>query len=700
MLAGCLGLLSACQKEVTEPEGGDGQVPVQLSGIGTRIGELNNAAPLYLRAVLDQTPGTTYITEQRVVCATGLEDDERELTFPGGTPYYPLGQLGLRFFAYTGTLSGNNMTLRAGNTVQNDYVLSNNGRPANESAIDPGEEGKGTFGSSLNPAELLQFRHVMTQLNVFVEVDQTEVPPVNEVPTKVEFTIAGLVTAGTYPITALAPDPSDLNNSTVATVTNAAQSRVHLGTNFLVPTGEELDGKKFTSLVIDDYTATAADLQQFTINLTNGATSKMMPGYAYDLTILVRRLGVVEVTLVQVPWDPTEITDTDISYFSKELVLDLGTQYRNTGEDEILKAVLYTDNGRIYVGETKTDQTGLRFVNLPVSGVDSVELYTTHGLLLATRTTTEYASNTLTLPLSAGGMFLADRTNTTNSRTNPYLVTTPVQFLNVEKEPAAHYRQEAVIDLGALANDNSFPGFPTFSGSYNGNGYWLANIFVDGSGLFNNNSGIIEYVRIHTGTINASGQSVAGGICGTNSGTIVACLNEAYIDNAIGTVGGICGSNTASGILLGNVNTGNIADGITVGGVCGTNANTSNAAVAACINTGMLNRQAATLGGIVGSSTDTGNTVVENCFWLVGTAQREIGGSELAVGSNNVGMIDTSDLEPSKLRNDLNEGEGPTDRILYRLNTQIAQNATWGTLYQYTLDDVVTGITWPMAIAR
>jgi len=286
---------------------------------------------------------------------------------------------------------------------------------------------------------------------------------------------------------------------------------------------------------------------------------------------------------------------------------------------------------------------------------------------------------------------------------NPYLITTPVQFMNVSKDLTGYYKQGVIIDLQALnliGNDRIFNGFGDFSGVYDGNGYFIAAVDIVGPGLFKSNSGILKNIRIFSGTMDVSGEAFAGSLCGVNSGTIVACFNEAMVTNSTATVGGICGLNDVAGTIIGCINTGNVLQGSVVGGICGANNNMSTGAIAACILTGMLNHQADNLGGISGISQPSPNQVIRRGFGLVGCAQKYLGGPELAVDSENVGTFDCSALEPDILRNGLHEGDGEDRRIVNRLNDELENYTSWGDEYHFIIDRAATGITWPAPVKK
>lgn len=681
--------VSACadDKEIKDIKLGDN--PVQLAGIVPRAGTPRN--DIHVKAYLPGSPNI-YFNETLVSLPNGVSpNDTTSIVFPVATPYYPLGDTNeITIYAYSGKAPDDEMILVAGTGITNDAILSNYGKRRSDPEVNPGYAPNGTPGSSANPAQILQFRHVMTQVNVSIATDPDS--EVDQIPTSIQFGMNGVVSTGRYGIRA---------QETETAVNTSGTYTLRLGTNYLVPNGFNMVGNRLAYLVIDDYIASSQDLANFTIQ-PDGAEQEMllMPGYAYNLIFTIGRLGIQHITLQKVDWNRTEITG-DVSYQPYNLSLGLG-DYNSPTAEPINRVVLKTAD-RTYVGKKAEDSNNIEFVILPPTGVTGVALYTERGLLLEADLpsggyTYNEAGSTLNLQLSAGGMIPVDPVQPYDPATNPYAVYSPLQFMNVANDLGASYRQMNTIDLRTLNLIDAgriFNGFGAFTGTYDGDGNRIDALDIQASGIFASNSGTLRGIRITTGTMDATGQTVAGTLCGTNTGTIVGCINESRIITANGvteTLGGICGTN--SGTIIGCLNTGTILNGTIVGGICGTNQNTAAGAIMACVNTGMLNPEAEQLGYICGSSTASAANVVQTSFALVGSAQRVIGGPEIAVGTNNVGTTDVSSLEPAILRNGLQAGQGEAMRIVNRLNTSLG-NTPWGTTYQYVYDNSVTAITWP-----
>lgn len=215
------------------------------------------------------------------------------------------------------------------------------------------------------------------------------------------------------------------------------------------------------------------------------------------------------------------------------------------------------------------------------------------------------------------------------------------------------YRQETNLDfmnrewtpVGSSVDESNFN---PFSGTYNGNGYTVANLKIDWSGDEAGLFGCIfnaEINDVHIISGNVTGQESVGGICGyVFSGSVIACSNTALISGA-DIVGGVVGGNS-EGSIIACLNTGEISGQTGVGGIAGNNA----AKIVACYNTGMINAGDYVGGiagindkggsttacyntGVVAGTTDAGGVVgvnfktVTSCYWRSDTA---------TVGVNNM----------------------------------------------------------------
>ncbi|MCD8177010.1 MAG: fimbrillin family protein [Tannerellaceae bacterium] len=696
LLAGILLGHVACSDK-QEPLQPDEENSINLYGLGTRA-DGDVYTNLHLKAFVEGNLTELYIAETPIAVAAGLyEATPNNITFTSGNHYYPLGNNTIALYAYSGQLTNTTqMQLTSGKALTNDALLSNYGTRSDGTTSN---EGEGTLGSSQEPATIMQFRHVMTQINVEIEVDLTETPVVvDPPPTSIRFQMGTNIPAtGRYAI--------DAETTDLATNLSGSYTLTE-GINYVVPSGGDITTFAFTELIIDDYRATADDLDGLRISNLNISSPAplLMPGYAYNITFLVQRLRVEAITIELVPWNAREVNNEPITYDPYILDLDLG-DYVNSGADQIEKVVLYTTDSLEYVGGL--DDDGISFVNLPATAeVDSVDLYTSLGLLISLPLqTTDYTldsgtkTGTLTALLSEGGMRL-ENPGQPPAPGNPYLISTPVQVFNIAKDLTASYKQVNDLDIDRLNYTTSSPLVPleTFEGVFDGNGYQIQNLVMTGPALIERNEGTLKNLRIASGRIDATGQCVAGSFCAVNAGTIVACINEARIVNATNIVGGICGTNEDNAKVIGCINTGNLENGVILGGICGQNNDADIYTFVSCINIGLLTKSGTTLGGMIGTTVDSPDPVVSTSFWLVGTAAKTFGGPETSVGSGFIGDDDVSALSPEKLRNDLSALERDTDAetTVILLNTALQNYTTWGDQYHYVLDQEETGSVWPI----
>ena len=109
-----------------------------------------------------------------------------------------------------------------------------------------------------------------------------------------------------------------------------------------------------------------------------------------------------------------------------------------------------------------------------------------------------------------------------------------------------------------LTNKNDGAGFKPigssqflpFNGTFDGNNFSVRNIFINleytthqyyvSCGLFGYNSGMIENLVLDKGMVNSANVNATGGICGTNHGKIINCINRVTV-NAVSNAGGISG---------------------------------------------------------------------------------------------------------------------------------------------------------------
>lgn len=604
---------------------------------------------------------------------------------------YPAGNKTIYLFAHTGDIADDgNLKLISGTTAENDILLSNG---IGKRDI----EGEGSKGSSDDNASLLTFRHAMTKIEVVANYtfdDQLQKP----LPSKISIKFGTKLAAqGTIAMT------SKLSTTTTKATAIAGDTgyALQLGDNYVVPTGNQLKGNNIISeLTIDDYKATKEDCDALTIGDLDisGNDFILAPGLSYKLTLNIKRLKVVSITLKKKEWDLQSV-DGEWGYAPYKIQMNFNGGYTNSNTDadaRISKIVLKhtAANGKYqYVGGVDKDGN-IDFVTLPasVSSATSdltVDLYTKNGLLVEGIAPSDYSEpqngnpGSLAISLGANGM---------NKDTDgKYEVTTPLQFYNMMKNPGkeSYKLTKNNVDMNSLPLAYTPKEWPE-GAELDGNNLSILHLDLKGSGLVTENNGTLKNIHIGPGTITST-EEYTGGLCSINNGTIEACINEADIVSPDGkTVGGICGKNTTKGTILACLNTGNIEKGGTIGGICGENANTSDTDVMkGCINAGMLNKEAANLGGICGTSATSNKTIVSTCYWLTGTARpvQQLN-SEVAIGSDRSeeqkSVVNSADLAPEKLR----------DETVKKINNAIS-NTSWKFVYQKDANGTYPCV-WPI----
>jgi len=216
----------------------------------------------------------------------------------------------------------------------------------------------------------------------------------------------------------------------------------------------------------------------------------------------------------------------------------------------------------------------------------------------------------------------------------PYLVRDARDLGTVWFEPSAHYRLEASVDLSEITY--SMAVIPWFEGTFDGNGYVISNLHVQGSGylgLFGQlGSGAEIYnLGLEAVDVNGIGRYV-GGLVGSNYGDLTSC----YITGTVsgdGVVGGLVGSNY-EGIITASYSAGEVTGSGSVGGLLGTNY--GGGTIANSYSTGTISGDDS-VGGLVGTNSGSCNITTSYSTGTVSGDDR-VGG---LVGSNG-GNITTS----------------------------------------------------------
>lgn len=190
---------------------------------------------------------------------------------------------------------------------------------------------------------------------------------------------------------------------------------------------------------------------------------------------------------------------------------------------------------------------------------------------------------------------------------NPYVITTPEDLMNMKNDLSAHYVLGNNIDMSGVWYEpigNDIDG--AFTGSFDGKGYTISNLDLDleGSkyvGLFGYLDGTVKNVNLEN--VLALGYRYVGGIAGRagDNSYISDCIVSGKIDGIFVTgtmfVGGIAGT---SGGEINNCtnNSSELTTGDYVGGIVGSTIGTVNN----CINNCNLTTKGNFTGGIAGQT--------------------------------------------------------------------------------------------------
>ena len=135
------------------------------------------------------------------------------------------------------------------------------------------------------------------------------------------------------------------------------------------------------------------------------------------------------------------------------------------------------------------------------------------------------------------------------SAQNPYVIKTVDELQAIKTNLNAYYILGDNID--ATATKNWVGGFEPiggdFTGSFDGRGFKIFNLYINRPGvdnapvgLFRTNAGVIKNVGVENENINGER---AGGLIGTNTGTVTNCYTTGYVTATGAETGGLVGAN-------------------------------------------------------------------------------------------------------------------------------------------------------------
>lgn len=206
---------------------------------------------------------------------------------------------------------------------------------------------------------------------------------------------------------------------------------------------------------------------------------------------------------------------------------------------------------------------------------------------------------------------------------SPYLITNKQQLLNFANQVAPY--DETSGKYFALGSDIDLGGtewaYATFAGNFDGNNFCVNNFAITGinTGFFSANEGVIKNLGLNNFYLDAEKQyAQAGGLVGSNTGTIINCYSTGDINFKGGGAGGLVGANF-NGTIFNCYATGNVTTEVWTsanyhtGGLVGFNGNSeiTNSYATGNVSVAGLS-EVASAGGLVGFTYNA--SVITNCF--------------------------------------------------------------------------------------
>lgn len=207
---------------------------------------------------------------------------------------------------------------------------------------------------------------------------------------------------------------------------------------------------------------------------------------------------------------------------------------------------------------------------------------------------------------------------------NPYLISTKQQLLYFANRTESYgYTKGKYFALGSdIDLGGTEWAYATFAGNFDGNNFSVSNFYITGYnlGFFGANEGVIKHLGLNNFSLDAQSQyNQAGGLVGTNFGTIINCYSTGDINFRGAGAGGLVGSNFSGGAIIDCYATGDVTTthwtsaNYHTGGLVGMNGN------AVITNSFATGNVSATVGGVVTSAGGLvgytyNNAVITNCF--------------------------------------------------------------------------------------
>jgi hypothetical protein len=295
------------------------------------------------------------------------------------------------------------------------------------------------------------------------------------------------------------------------------------------------------------------------------------------------------------------------------------------------------------------------------------------------------------------------------TESNPYQICTWTQLNNTRLNMSAYYilnnnLTNETADYTGLGDDwepighGAGTGYTAFTGSFDGQGYWITNISINKTddtyiGLFANLGSDGEIFNLNIGVDDILAYSVCGGIVGRSYGTItnssVSVFGTIYSDGH--ETGGLVGENRGNVIASSVIITGNVsAKENGVGGIVGNNNGNGNISNSSVIVSGVVSSlTGGYVGGFVGNIGSNAQ-ILNSWVRVMGpiSANAQCGGF---VGSNS-GTISKSS---TTVYDNATVEAGADVGLIVGENAGTCTN-TYGTIYDPSNGNI-TFLTWNVA---
>jgi len=197
---------------------------------------------------------------------------------------------------------------------------------------------------------------------------------------------------------------------------------------------------------------------------------------------------------------------------------------------------------------------------------------------------------------------------------SPYLISDAAQLGAIyHYNSNACFRLQSGVDLTGIQWSTAI--LPVFGGCFDGNGYVIYNLNIEGDaylGLFGKISGSgAEVKNLGIENINIAGNNYLGGLCGENRGAITNCYATGLVAGS-NCLGVLCGWNY-EGTINNCYSTGSVTGSSSLGGLCGRNGGLVTGSITNCYAAGSVTGgdYSHYLGGLCGHNH---YGIITNCY--------------------------------------------------------------------------------------